>query len=63
MNRSDSLSYMLAYDVGESVEVLLCVGCEYTRWGSAGEWLALKVTKPASCLGEDEGCGSEIPRG
>ena len=30
MNRTDSLTYMLADDVGESVEVLLRVGGEYT---------------------------------
>ena len=63
MNRSDSLSYMLAYDVGESVEVLLRIGSKYTRWGSAGEWSALKITKPASCLGKNEGCGGIVPWG
>ena len=26
----DSLPYMLAYDAGEAVDVLLRVGCEYT---------------------------------
>ena len=54
---------MLLYNPYESCEVLLRVGCEYAGWGSAGDWIAVEVGDCASCLGEDEGCGGEVPRG
>ena len=59
----DSLPYMLTYDAGEAVEVLLRVGCEYAGWDGAGDWIAVEVGDCAPCLGEDEGCGGIVPRG